>query len=393
VPVVLPRPAAGSLAAIALLAALAGGPRVALVFAAGLAAALLARDLARTATGVALGRPPARILVGRLLARHDARSHSPREECLTALVGPLTLVLAAGLAAAGAARTPPGSFPHPALAGLARAALLLAAASLLPGLPTDGGRLVRATAWRLTGSRVSGTRAASRSSRLTAVAVGLVTLSALTAGDPAVSAAAIATGGPLAMLLWRGATRRRRPGGGRPDHTAGRLRAADLALAAGLAVVATATLRAYVVRTFSVDSSSMRETLQPGDRVLADRLTYRLAGVRRGDLVVVHRPTGAGTEEEDLVKRVIGLPGERVAARDGTVSVNGVPLVEPYAGRDCGPARAPVGPVLVPPGHLYLLGDNRCGSLDSRQLGPVDNRLVEGRIFGIVWPLARTGRF
>jgi signal peptidase I len=168
---------------------------------------------------------------------------------------------------------------------------------------------------------------------------------------------------------------------------------ADVALAAGLAVLAAVVLRAYVVRTFSVDSASMRETLRPGDRVLADRVTYRLREVRRGDLVVLRRPTGAGIPEEELVKRVIGLPGERVAARDGAVSVDGVPLREPYAGRDCPLARVPADPVLVPAGHLYVLGDDRCRSLDSRELGPVDDRLVEGRIFGIVWPLGRMGRF
>lgn len=382
----------GWLAAAALLVAVAAGPRVALLVTAGLAVALLARDRARAATAVALGRDPAPP-AGRLLARHDARTHRPREEVLTAVAGPLTLLLAGGLAAAGAAAAAPGSVPHRALSLLADAVLLLAGASLLPGLPLDGGRLVRAAAWRLTGSRVTGTRAAARAGRGAAVAVGLVTLSATTADDPAVAAASLAVGGPLAVLLWRGATRRGRPPGRGPGAAAGRPRPADVALAVCLAVAATAALRAYAVQTFTVDSASMRETLRPGDRVLADRVTYRLREVRRGDLVVVHRPGGAAVAEEDLVKRVIGLPGERVAAQDGTVTVDGVPLREPYAGRDCGPARAPLGSTLVPAGHLYLLGDDRCRSLDSRTFGPVPAKLVEGHIFGIVWPLSRTGRF
>ncbi len=161
---------------------------------------------------------------------------------------------------------------------------------------------------------------------------------------------------------------------------------------AALNAVNTALLRAYVVRTFSVTSASMRDTLRPGDHVLADRVTFRLREVRRGDLVVLRRPPGARTPEEDLVKRVIGLPGERIAARDGTVSVDGRALLEPYAGRDCAAARKNLPPVVIPSGHLYVLGDDRCGSLDSREFGPVDTRVVEGRLLGIVWPPGRTGR-
>ena len=172
-----------------------------------------------------------------------------------------------------------------------------------------------------------------------------------------------------------------------------RRRAADLAIAAAIAVLATIGLRAYAVRTFEVDSTSMGGTLRPGDHVLAERLTYRVRDVRRGDLVVFHRPPGAPTGERELVKRVVALPGQRVSATDGRVSVDGTPLTEPYAERDCDLAQAPVNPLVVPPDHLYVLGDDRCGSLDSRQLGPIDASLLIGRIFGIVWPLDRTGRF
>ena len=383
------------LAAAALLVAVAAGPRVALLVTAGLAVALLARDRARAATVVVLGRDPAPP-AGRLLARYDARAHRPREEVATALAGPLTLLLAGGLAAAGTAAAAPGSEPHRALTLLAGTVLLLAGLSLLPGLPLDGGRLVRAAAWRLTGSRVAGTRAAARVGRGTAAAVGLVTLSA---------------------------TDRRRPGrhgreprGGRPAGgaaLAGRDPARPAARAAGRAPAA-GRLRARRRRARGLPGGGGHRRpprvrgadLHGGLGVDAGDAAPRRPGARRpGDLPAARRsaaatwssctgPSGAAVAEEDLVKRVIGLPGERVAARDGTVTVDGVPLREPYAGRDCdagpgagrtdaGAGRAPL-PARRRP--LPVAGQPDVRARSRRTWS-------EGHIFGIVWPPGRTGRF
>lgn len=386
VPLVLPRGSAGALAAAALGTALVSGPGTAPPVTAGLAGLLLTRDLTRVVVGVSMGRFPVYAPVCRPLASFLWRAHTPREECLLALAGAGGLLAATGVAALGAAGTD-GSV-HRVLSLLVVAGLVLAVVNLLPGLPADGGRLVRALAWRTTGSRVAGTRVARRAGRITGVLVALLTLSALTSGDPVATAITLATGLPLAVLLWRGAAR-----SGGPGRPGGRPRPADVALTLCLAVAATALLRAYVVRTFSVSSSSMQATLQVGDHVLADRVTYRLREVRRGDLVVLRRPANAATTEADLVKRVVGLPGERITARNGTVWINGMPMLEPYANTDCPAARKEVVPLVIPAGHLYVLGDDRCRSLDSREFGPVDTRLVEGRLLGIVWPLGRTGRF
>jgi signal peptidase I len=128
-----------------------------------------------------------------------------------------------------------------------------------------------------------------------------------------------------------------------------------------------------------VDGFSMRPTLQDGEYILVNKLAYKTGEPHRGDIVVFIFPVDP---QEDLIKRVIGLPGESISIHHGTVAVNGIPLAEPYI------ASPPAydGDWVVPDGQLYVLGDNRNDSRDSHQWGllPIEN--VIGRAVLIYWP-------
>jgi signal peptidase I len=152
-------------------------------------------------------------------------------------------------------------------------------------------------------------------------------------------------------------------------------------------------LRTFVVQPFWIPSQSMEPTLHgcptcDPDRLLVDKLSYRLHAVHRGDVVVFSRPPRAPTTDADLVKRVIGLPGDMLRATNGVVYVDNRALKEPYIPADCDGTRD-FGPLLVPPGDVFVMGDNRCDSLDSRVFGPISESSIVGRAFVIVWPLPR----
>jgi signal peptidase I len=156
-----------------------------------------------------------------------------------------------------------------------------------------------------------------------------------------------------------------------------------------VAITSALLVRAYVVQQFAVEGESMINTLQDGDRVLVNRLSYRLHDPRRGDVVVLKR-FGGGATERDLIKRVVGLPGETVEVRSCVVYIDDRPLVEPYLDpevqqRDgCGSDQAPT---VVPDGAVYVLGDHRGKSSDSRAFGPVAEEFLIGRAFVIIWPV------
>jgi signal peptidase I len=147
-------------------------------------------------------------------------------------------------------------------------------------------------------------------------------------------------------------------------------------------------IRTYVVQTFYIPSGSMHETLLEGDRVLVNKIGYHMHDVHRGDVIVFHRPPNFQVEDEDLIKRVIALPGETVQGIGRKVLVNGRALNEPYVEPACR-GTDPFPPVTVPAGHLWVMGDNRCDSSDSRVFGPIEKSLVVGRAFVLVWPPGR----
>ncbi|MGI9092459.1 MAG: signal peptidase I [Mycobacteriales bacterium] len=157
-----------------------------------------------------------------------------------------------------------------------------------------------------------------------------------------------------------------------------------VAVALGVALV----LRTFVVQSFWIPSGSMNDTLVRGDRVIVDKLSYDLHGVRRDDVVVFRRPANVQISEDDLIKRVIGLPGDVLQARDGVVSVNGTAVSEPFVLGSCG-GTANFGPVTVPRDDVFVMGDNRCDSYDSRYFGPISQQLIVGHAVVLVWPPAR----
>jgi len=177
-----------------------------------------------------------------------------------------------------------------------------------------------------------------------------------------------------------------------------------------VALVVAVLLRAFVVQVFFIPSSSMVPTLEVDDRIVVEKLTYRVREPARGDVVVF---SGAAADDDDpddgptgvagvlrsvgelvgvvrpvpsdLVKRLVGLPGDEVAVVDGLLRVNGIALGEPYLS---GPVASDFGPVTVPEGTLFFLGDNRRNSSDSRgSLGFVERDRVIGRAVAVVWPL------
>lgn len=156
-------------------------------------------------------------------------------------------------------------------------------------------------------------------------------------------------------------------------------------------------LRTFVVQQFYIAGPSMEETLFGDDRVLVNKLSYRFGSPSRGDVIVFDRITlnGDTVQHDDLIKRVIGLPGETLTITNCVVSINGTVLDEPWLDNQdldstlepqlrCG--AGDVGPTTMGDNEVFLIGDNRPMSFDSRMFGPVDIDLIVGRAAVVIWP-------
>jgi signal peptidase I len=166
-----------------------------------------------------------------------------------------------------------------------------------------------------------------------------------------------------------------------------------------VAVVAAILIRSFVVQPFYIPSGSMEPTLHVGDRVLVNKLSYDFHGVHRGDIVVFNKPPNDTTPGvKDLIKRVIGLPGDTVTIANNHVYINNHQLIEPYLrAQDVttvhpGPyACTTQAPCKIAKGQIWVMGDNRVFSEDSRYFGPIPESSVVGRAFYRIWPLNRLG--
>lgn len=185
---------------------------------------------------------------------------------------------------------------------------------------------------------------------------------------------------------------------------------AEIPLLVLAALVVTLLVKALLAQAFYIPSASMEPQLRERDRVVVSRLSYRLHEPRRGDIVVFPSPAVPADDEglveqlvhdvlesvalrdpgdRELIKRVIGLPGETIEARGGSVLIDGRRLVEPYLPVEI--TTGDFGPVEIPEGHVFVMGDNRPNSHDSRfaDISVIDVDTIVGRAIARVWPPGR----
>ena len=140
-----------------------------------------------------------------------------------------------------------------------------------------------------------------------------------------------------------------------------------------------------LVQNYRIEGQSMEPNFQHGQYLLVNKLAYRLGEYRRGDVIVFHYPNNPS---QDYIKRVIGLPGDTVEFQDGVLIVNGLSVEEPY---DQVPIARNIEAQIVAPGFLYVLGDNRPASSDTRTWGQLSQEFVIGKAWFAIWPVDRAG--
>jgi signal peptidase I len=177
-----------------------------------------------------------------------------------------------------------------------------------------------------------------------------------------------------------------------------------------VALVVAVIIKTFLIQAFYIPSASMRDTLLEGDRVMVNKLSYRFGEPAGGDIIVFESPLDPGDEGESLVgavirhigealglstpdsaliKRVIATEGQTIEISENTVLIDGVPIAEPYLNDRV--QMGDFGPLTVPDGYVFVMGDNRNQSEDSRRFGPVPVSDIIGRAFVRVWPPSRWG--
>lgn len=161
-----------------------------------------------------------------------------------------------------------------------------------------------------------------------------------------------------------------------------------------VAIGAAMLIRLFLFQQYYIDGPSMQTTLMPQDRVLVNKMSYKLHDIHRGDVIVFDRVTNE-VQHDDLIKRVLGLPGETLEIRSCIVYIDGVQVDEPYLNPEqtsqiepsarCG-SHTDMAPIEVPEDMVFVMGDNRVQSFDSRDFGPIDTDKVRGRAFVVIWP-------
>ena len=161
-----------------------------------------------------------------------------------------------------------------------------------------------------------------------------------------------------------------------------------------LALLAAFVIRTFVFQTFYIPSGSMEPTLQVGDRIIVSKLSYDIHSPARGDIVVFRAPPReafvcADPSIKDLVKRIIGLPGETISSDGNTILINNKPIAQPwFPSVPLGPA---IVPTKIPAGSYFVMGDNRTNSCDSRSWGTLPSTNIIGHVIFRIWPLSQIG--
>jgi signal peptidase I len=161
-----------------------------------------------------------------------------------------------------------------------------------------------------------------------------------------------------------------------------------------LALLAAFVIRTFVFQTFYIPSGSMEPTLQVGDRIIVSKLSYDIHDPHRGDIIVFHAPAReasvcADPSIKDLVKRIIGMPGETISSQGNTILINGKPLAQPwFAPVPLGP---PIQPTKIPANSYFVMGDNRTNSCDSRDWGTLPRGNIIGHVVFRIWPISQIG--
>jgi signal peptidase I len=162
----------------------------------------------------------------------------------------------------------------------------------------------------------------------------------------------------------------------------------ETAILVGLAFLLAQGIKTFIVQPYIIPTGSMIPTIELQDRVLAEKITYRFRGPKQGEIVVFSDPTG---QHPKLIKRVIAVGGQTVDVKDGKVWVDGKALDEPYVhGKVTEPGTVAL-PITIPSGYVWLMGDNRPNSGDSRFFGPQPVSAIDGRAFFTYWPPSRIG--
>jgi signal peptidase I len=154
------------------------------------------------------------------------------------------------------------------------------------------------------------------------------------------------------------------------------------------AIIVAWLIKTFLVQPFYIPSGSMEPTLYPGDRVLASKLSYRFGEPEVGDIVIFIAPE-AGETEQDFIKRIVATSGMTVRVEQGKLIVDGKVRRENFTKPDR--ETSMFGPYTVPPGDVFVMGDNRANSRDSRFFGPVEKDAIIGKAFFIYWPPNRVG--
>jgi signal peptidase I len=159
-----------------------------------------------------------------------------------------------------------------------------------------------------------------------------------------------------------------------------------------VALVLALVIRAFFLQVFWIPSGSMENTLDISDRIVVNKVSYHFRQPQRLEIVVFRAVPAMGAEKKDLIKRLVGLPGEKLEVKDGSVFINEKPVEYPAGMRETMvPDYANFGPVAIPADSYFVMGDNRAASADSRYWGFLPKQNLIGPAFLRIWPLAKLG--